>query len=570
MSQIDTNINHYNLLELLQLVGLENKDNITEDDIVDHTTTLAEKYRRLDVTLSDFFIKVKKRLLQQLEDDNEEEEEETTADDSGENPNGFNVDNARDVMGLKADPDAGLTRNAQQLDWERNQYLDDPTAKMQYTDRKNKVQIMRDENEHYQMKQQRVGVVNAHNLPVVQGTMNPTLRTTIARTVNVDSQFRQTLFPYSNDPTSPSSSTSFTLVLSDPLVNVLSLKLYSINIPYTWYSVDEDVGNNVMYVDLKTGVDGVQTITVPSGNYTPQQLVAAIQTKIAANMYLAGNIDLSYNTLNGKATFYNYTSNMIAFTFYDAALTYSDKPAGSCKQSTKINNSLGWILGFRSNNIQGESTQNTFSLYGMVYEVPALIQATSSLNGTGTAIPGSITAEAVVDTTGTKYFLLVIDDFTHNRSNSGMVSIGTVNTTLSVPSYYNEDIPSMCPPSITGTQTSATSRMFVPSIPRRLTQAQLYSLNQIMTNRSSTTKDRELGPTTSDVFAVIPVRNKPSTMGQPYIDFGPTLNVHERKYFGPVVINKLRVTLKDDKGYIVNLHGGDWSFVLLTEELYEY
>jgi hypothetical protein len=30
------------------------------------------------------------------------------------------------------------------------------------------------------------------------------------------------------------------------------------------------------------------------------------------------------------------------------------------------------------------------------------------------------------------------------------------------------------------------------------------------------------------------------------------------------------VTLRDDKGLIVNLHGNDWSFSLVTEELYEF
>jgi hypothetical protein len=82
-----------------------------------------------------------------------------------------------------------------------------------------------------------------------------------------------------------------------------------------------------------------------------------------------------------------------------------------------------------------------------------------------------------------------------------------------------------------------------------------------------------MGPKTSDVFAVIPLRTAAATgltMGQHYIDSGPSLLTNQRAYFGPVVINKLRVTLRDDKGYIVNLHGNDWSFSLVTEELYEF
>ena len=42
-----------------------------------------------------------------------------------------------------------------------------------------------------------------------------------------------------------------------------------------------------------------------------------------------------------------------------------------------------------------------------------------------------------------------------------------------------------------------------------------------------------------------------------------------RRYFGPVT-EKLRVRLLDDKGHPVDLHGGDISFSLILERLYQY
>jgi hypothetical protein len=609
MSTIDTDIDHYSIYELTILLGLENKDEISESDVTAAADQLYEKYKRTDPLISSFFIDVKRRLIDEIDrqysersrdngtarkqreipganeivasdaviqsssgpvkmnDTNFLEYAEQREDEDAENVDGFNYTNANDPLQLTNDANAGLASYDQQLAWQRNQYLDDPTASGMYTSRQNKVQVSRDENGHYQMKQNRLGVINSYNLPVGQGTTNPTLRNTMSRIVNIDSQFRQTLFPYDNDPTSPSSSTSFTLVLSEPLVNVLSLKLYSISIPYSWYTIDEEVGNNVMYVDLGTGVDGVQTITVESGNYTPASLITTIKSKITTNIYLNTKVDISYSVATGKTTIYNYTLSKISVVFFDSTAAYGNAPAGGCKKSIKINNNLGWVLGFRSNNVTSITGEDTFTQYGMVYEISGLLLSTNSANKTGVDMPGTVISEAIVDTYGPKYFLLVIDDFTHNRVNSGLINIGSINTRLDVPSYYNEDIPFVCQPNERGTLSVPT---YVPSIPRRLTRAQLYSINEIMNNRKNTNKDREVGPSTSDVFAVLPLRVQTLSMGQPIIEYGANLIQNERSYFGPVIINKLRITLKDDKGYPVNLHGNDWSFTLVTQELYEY
>jgi hypothetical protein len=489
-----------------------------------------------------------------------------------------------------------------------------------YVNRSNKVKIYRDANGHYQMKQQKVGVANSYMIPVAQGTTNPILRNTLTRIVNIDSQFRSTAFPYTFDPASPTSATSFTVILTEPLTNVTSLKLNSVNIPYTWYSVDSAVGNNIMYVDLNTGVNGIHTITVANGNYTPEGLVGAVKRAIGLNNYLNGNIDISYNTVSGLCFFMNYTKNVISFTFYDAAMIYSGKPAGGCRQSTKLNNSLGWLLGFRNSNYYDgvimdnmaggvlpsgyNRNLNTFEVYGMVYMVTGVTEtmvglaaATAADGGRSLAVQvaenitglysddipsndqfsgvGWIRGEAIVDCNGPQYFLLIIDDFNHSRVNSGVVGVGEVTTSLATPIYYNSDLPdaTKCIPDTSDVRNGMKKqKLVVPTVPRTLTFSQIYTLNQISANRggSGPNKNREMGPKTSDVFAVIPLRPQGLSIGQHYIDYGPTLLTNQRAYFGPVVINKLRVTLRDDKGHIVNLHGNDWSFSLVTEELYEF
>ena len=184
-----------------------------------------------------------------------------------------------------------------------------------------------------------------------------------------------------------------------------------------------------------------------------------------------------------------------------------------------------------------------------------------------------------MDCYGPQYFLLIIDDFNHSRVNSGVVGIGEVSTSLATPMYFNANLhdATKCVNDVADVRNGMKKqKLVVPTVPRTLTFSQIYSLNQITANRGGAgpNKNREMGPKTSDVFAVIPLRTGGGaaglSMGQHYIDSGPTLLSNQRAYFGPVVINKLRVTLRDDKGHIVNLHGNDWSFSLVTEELYEF
>ena len=111
---------------------------------------------------------------------------------------------------------------------------------------------------------------------------------------------------------------------------------------------------------------------------------------------------------------------------------------------------------------------------------------------------------------------------------------------------------------------------YVQNAPRKLTQAQLYTLNQTTQARTSTNKNMLTSPTTTDVLALIPLRlaNNLSPGQQIIDDFN--LDEAKRVYFGPVDIERMRVRLVNDKGYTVNLNGNDWSFTLTATTLYQY
>ena len=210
-------------------------------------------------------------------------------------------------------------------------------------------------------------------------------------------------------------------------------------------------------------------------------------------------------------------------------------------------NNLGYNLGFR-----GLDENNNLSI---------------------TLEPNSnILAEAHIDINGPQYFTLVIDDFNYNRMNNNGITIENKQDNIEIPSYYNKIIHDMC----YNILDSDNIKQYLPSFPRKLTQAQLYSINEIITNRkisnNKISNNKNNSFNNSNQLAVIhleSINNSNSNQSILYINMG-TQSQNERKYFGPVCIEKLQISLYDDKGKIVNLHGHDWSFTLIAEDLYQY
>jgi hypothetical protein len=218
----------------------------------------------------------------------------------------------------------------------------------------------------------------------------------------------------------------------------------------------------------------------------------------------------------------------------------------------KVNNNLGWLLGYRSS----DDTN-----LGIVVD--------SSLNYfNGSTITNGVWSSSPIDVYGTKYLMLVVDDFNQNHLNSGLINIVDTDTTLSVPDYFNESIPSVCAPDPALNNT--VSPFYVQSMPRSLTKAQIDSINKRLESMKNTYKHRITGPTTTDVFAVIPLKKQGFETGDMIVDFGSSLMINTRTYFGPVNITRLRVTLQDDKGNTINMHGADWSVSIIVETLYQY
>jgi hypothetical protein len=217
------------------------------------------------------------------------------------------------------------------------------------------------------------------------------------------------------------------------------------------------------------------------------------------------------------------------------------------------------------------------------------------------ATPGNI-GNAVLDLFGPKYFILVIDDYNQNHINNGLITITELSTKLALPSYFNTSQPYICSPNVPNispllsinsignySQSSGlnpiniantlqdkldlsygSKQTILPSAPRTLTQAQLYTINEIMKNREKNTSYRSKAPTSADTFALIPIKRSGLNIGDIYVDFSGSLQDNKRIYFGPVDIDRMRIRLLDDRGFVVDLHGVDWCITLISENLYQY
>lgn len=134
-------------------------------------------------------------------------------------------------------------------------------------------------------------------------SINPLLKQTITRIISVDSQYRN------NKKTTLS--TNFSFNLSDSMRDVVALRLHSIQIPKTWYTINKNYGANFFY--LKGNSAGIADgnydykIAIKAGNYTASELITTINTSITTlkSTYTDtsfGTTEITYNSYTGRST----------------------------------------------------------------------------------------------------------------------------------------------------------------------------------------------------------------------------------------------------------------------------
>ena len=574
VSDIDLNVDSYTLSELLMIAGLSDEE-VNEEDILAKTNSLIQKFRTKNPRLSVFFQEVQSQLLQYEQGLQVPLTEE-------------NVDRTEVVEGFTGgSADASYPSGDQQVnDWYSNENLtqSDTNQTNKITQRQQKVQTYG--NQHVPMNREQIATTDTYSLPVKQDSLNPNLKNTIKRMVNLDSQFRQ----YTSGV--DSTSTEYTCDLSDTLKNTIQLSLYSYQIPFSWYVIDSAYGNTCFWVtDPSSNI--VVAIHVPPGNYTQTAFVtqlnasflaAGITTPAVAG-FVAVNTPVYYNANSGKVTLFldggvyvnpEDSADTFTITANSYLLFYDFTGVLQCNITCKsnlnhfFNNTLGWLMGYRLPYVAVDASGNT--------------------------------ASSILDLNGPKYLMIVLDDYNRNRVNNGLVSITQYSNTLKVPSYFSPDMPYTClspaqqgsnlqrlvDQAVVDAATNAQApngllvagkyendytptQIVLPSAPRTITQAQLYTINSVNANNNNLTNYLTKAPTSSDILAIVPVKTSTGVpTGSLLVEFSGSLQDNARNFFGPVDIDRMAVKLLDDKGNVLNLNGNDWCFTLICECLYQY
>jgi hypothetical protein len=237
---------------------------------------------------------------------------------------------------------------------------------------------LEDETEHMVQVRNDKPYLSSYPSEFFPGIINPLKKRTIKKNLNIDTRFRENY--YSN------SSTNFNMSLPTNFNDVIQMQLSSIELPTTFYAISKQYGNNYFTISVEdSGVKSTTIINVPDGNYTQQTIMEIINTQLfnAGTPFkdvlfiinLAGTHTGSAQTIVGPIT---------GSTISSIELNFQLDRQGIDDRNTPLPLKLGWILGFRN----GLYVGNT-----------------------------NYVSEGVVDTTGPRYFYLVVDDYNTNVSN---------------------------------------------------------------------------------------------------------------------------------------------------------
>ena len=312
-----------------------------------------------------------------------------------------------------------------------------------------------------------------------RGLVNPLQRETINNILTINSKFRDYTTKFRDHTTKfiydkNSSTTDFSIILTEPFNNVVSLKLASMELANSYYSISEYLETNIFTIktyNLNTTTNAItnlytREIIINEGKYTSTTLVSALNAIFLADTNLA-MIYATYNVLKEKLIFAiipGYLPPPPIGTEYAFDLIFTI----SADKTRPIFLNLGWLFGFK---------KEEYIFLGDYVKIE-----------TPTKVVG-FNPESTLDLLGTKIFLLEVTDFNNNSP--------------AVLKYNTND-------------------------------RQWFNIK--------------------DVLAQIP--NKKSTCSIISDDSSDRI-FKNRKYFGPVKLQKLRIRLLDENGKVVDLNDSE-------------
>jgi len=347
------------------------------------------------------------------------------------------------------------------------------------------------------------------------GILNPVAISTIKRALNVDTRFRSNYYT--------TKSTDFVLTIPYKFENVTSMSVANYELPLTYYSVSQQYDNNcVLFLWESTAsvppgdplFNKQYSLVIPDGNYrTAFQNGGGSLIESTINGILAGT-DLVAET--GMAFAADATSGRSIFACNSAVDASGNRfpydPLNPTVQ-TPYTGAMRIVFNVKSkHNVTAASATEFSSVQSDTRPLPYFLgwqmgfrTAMYEIRGDGsTGVPQAAVSEGICLITGPQYVFLCIDDYNNNVNNYYAVAFGASTIAPNIIARLN--------------------------IKQQINSAGAYGLAGGESLSTSLTYSRE--------------------------------------YFGPVDIQRMRVTLVDDFGRVLDLNNMDWSFALMFECVY--
>jgi hypothetical protein len=260
--------------------------------------------------------------------------------------------------------------------------------------------------------------------------ITPSLSDPIKRIICIDSQYRDSkIYPFS---------TNFTFNLSETLSDVISIKLYSLQVPFTWYTVGNEFGSNFFYLKgISPGINNGNfdyKIQIDPGNYQQNELATSINASIQ-NLILKytdvsfGMTGVTYNRINSRLTtvidiesVYNETNYYIDFSHGIENNDHDPAKVSSLRQLFGFNDYEYFPCSVFSNYITDniinryQITNDNNTIYIVLYQSSIVSGRVLEYNSLDISYNYSIISSLVVNNYYTS--LEIINDFNNQIKNS--------------------------------------------------------------------------------------------------------------------------------------------------------
>ena len=217
------------------------------------------------------------------------------------------------------------------------------------------------------------------------GYINPINIKSIRRTLNIDTRFRSMYYS--------TKSSDFLVTVPDPFKKIVNMRLSSLDLPLTVYTINKSFENYNFVVFSNPG-PSYYNIVIPEGNYsslTPTENVCPyIVTIINQALIDAGSgVTCAIDLATQKFVFSDSTSFTLYFNVKPNPVVGTVSPL-EIDDHTPLPLKLGWLLGFR------------------------LAEYTSALSGANQLVK----SEGICSVIGPRYIYLSVDDFTKAGNNN--------------------------------------------------------------------------------------------------------------------------------------------------------